>query len=331
MAWWIEHGKGAEAGWLEVIGKCFAQCRANLKMSVRELSGITGISPSHLLRIESGEFDFTITKFLRLTEALGLPSAWVIEPPLFTTRAVHHIRAGLEAERDFQSFTGNDEIKGGLVTDLILTIYRVVLGLLLSQNPHGLLDAINFPFRESNVRLRRFADSLDREMSHTERLHLVEALAARPFRKMKSLNLLDDAMLESFLVWSRENSIDYRRLRLVCGVPDEWPAAPAGVGGATPGARQASINAAENEKEHLTDAYGMRNVPDVKAQWPALLKDVIARTKPRGMKAALAADLGVAAPRINEWIKETGRPTAEVALKLRELFYVESWPANRKK
>jgi transcriptional regulator with XRE-family HTH domain len=83
------------------------------------------------------------------------------------------------------------------------------------------------------------------------------------------------------------------------------------------------------QRKKLRDDYGSRNIPDVRPQWPALLKDVIARTKPKGMKARLASDLGVPAPRISEWVKGKGLPTAEVALKLRKLFD-GGWPDKKR-
>ena len=70
-------------------------------MSVRDLSRITGISPSHILRIESGEFDFTTTKFLRLAEALGLPTSSILEPALFASRTVTKLVGTACREREF--------------------------------------------------------------------------------------------------------------------------------------------------------------------------------------------------------------------------------------
>jgi transcriptional regulator with XRE-family HTH domain len=83
------------------------------------------------------------------------------------------------------------------------------------------------------------------------------------------------------------------------------------------------------QRKQLQDDYRYRNIPDVRPQWPALLKDVIARTKLKGLKARLASDLGVPAPRISEWVKGKGRPTAEVALTLRKLFD-RGWPEKKR-
>ena len=59
----------------------------------------TFYSKTHILRIETGRHDFTITKFLRLCEALGLPVAVVLETALFDTRDLDVIMEAVRRER----------------------------------------------------------------------------------------------------------------------------------------------------------------------------------------------------------------------------------------
>jgi transcriptional regulator with XRE-family HTH domain len=72
-----------------------------------------------------------------------------------------------------------------------------------------------------------------------------------------------------------------------------------------------------SQKKDVDEHSELRNIRDMKSELPGLLKKVAVLAKPRGMKAKLAAELGVPAPRISEWLAGKHEPSGDIALKLR--------------
>ena len=64
---------------LKLLGIVIARARESLRYSYRELAKLSGVSASQILRMESGEFDYSLTKFLRVAESLGIESGRAVE------------------------------------------------------------------------------------------------------------------------------------------------------------------------------------------------------------------------------------------------------------
>jgi transcriptional regulator with XRE-family HTH domain len=77
----------------------------------------------------------------------------------------------------------------------------------------------------------------------------------------------------------------------------------------------------DTENNPLTAKSENRKVPTVKPGLHALLDQVRRLTKGKGMKATLAAHLGVPQSRLSEWLAGKYEPSGEIALKL--LYWVE--------
>lgn len=67
------------------------------------------------------------------------------------------------------------------------------------------------------------------------------------------------------------------------------------------------------------------NTNDVQSELCQLLEQVRSLTKPKGMKAKLARDLGVPKPRVSEWLAGKYQPSGEIALR------IQKWVAHHEK
>jgi transcriptional regulator with XRE-family HTH domain len=82
------------------------------------------------------------------------------------------------------------------------------------------------------------------------------------------------------------------------------------------------------EKKPLTVGSEIRNTPGMQSELQGLLAKVKRLTQAKGLKARLAATLGVPAPRISEWLAGKYEPSGETTLRL--LHWVEQQEAQQK-
>ena len=63
---------------LRVFGRRLSQLREEQGISIEQLAARTGLDPSDIARIESGEQDLPITAIFRLAEGLGILPAQLL-------------------------------------------------------------------------------------------------------------------------------------------------------------------------------------------------------------------------------------------------------------
>lgn len=280
-------------------------------MSVRELSKITGISPSHILRIESGEYDFTVTKFLVLAEVLCLPIASVLEPILFATRRPAEIGRSAQEDKEFKTLEGHEEDSA---LELLRIMVRVVVSMHVSSNPKALVDAIEIPFKEAKDRLTKYAAKFDTDADNVERIFFIHALAGRPYSKLHDLGLIDAEMVKSYLAWAKANTFcsDDLKYKSTSNSPRaQWLSGKSG------------FNASKDNPSQKQAGLDMRNRLDddalVKAKvesLPELLDEVRKKVSKRGQKSALAVKLGVSRQAVDQWLSGDSKPSAELTFEL---------------
>ncbi len=319
---------------LRELGALFAAARRTSGLSLKAISGITEISPSHILRMESGEQDFTVTKFSRLCDALGIPVGLALECSRLHTReffrknapfhaespqlaiklfgGVYNKASAIDAEKLSQNTTYSEAIEW-----LLVTASRTVAALLMSANPELLARQVHGPPAAVRERLLSFAGRIDPLASVTERLGILKSLAARPYSKLKALGILDDKIVFDYIVSkayksSYEPSFNIQRFLLAepetAGVLDSD----------LEGAAKPSL------KLDLTETLTQSNIADVKPLWPALKRRLQSATSETGKKTELAKFLKLDLTRVSQWLtdsKSSREPGAEYALQM--LHWVE--------
>jgi transcriptional regulator with XRE-family HTH domain len=314
--------RGADAQLLKELGALFAAARKSSALSLKAISDITRISPSHVLRMESGDQDFTVTKFSRLCDALGIPVGLVLEVSLLHTReffqggaefaesstlarklfgGVHNESGAIDSGKLTQITSYSEAIEW-----LLVTTSRTVAALLLSADPKLLAREVHGPPGAVREKLIAFAERIDPLANVTERLGIIKSLKARPYSKLKSLGILDDKIVFDYIVsdaylTSYEPSLNVGKYLLA--EPEK------------------SEPEKTRQSERLTIEANTLTTENVQPVLPKLIQRLKRATEERGKKVELAEWLGVHRQMVTDWLSGKQEPGGEITLQL--LHWVE--------
>lgn len=206
---------------LQGMGRLLKACRELLRFSLRDLSKLSGMSPAQIMRMESGEFDYSILRFTRLASALGLSPGMVIDCAVRWEDDAAMINADVKELQTLvqKAFPRERSTEPECTACLLLNdLCRVVFRLVLASNPVLLASRCGLPALAGlREQLRQFAATIDPEMTPVERLAFIHSIADRPYHKLKSSGLVTDDMIVEFvkqydrtggLAWPADQSLD---------------------------------------------------------------------------------------------------------------------------
>lgn len=190
---------------LKLIGKIIRKARENLRYSYRELAELSGVSASQLLRIESGEFEFSVTKFMQVAEALGLSVGMILDTAMFRSGARMKSYSS-KALRTFVAKKGlsaeESENQLLMVSGFVDGLAEVAATLILSSNPEAMCFYFDHPFPALVEALQSFAHTrVAFGPSHHERVAALKALSEDPVGKLTQWGVLNEALMDKFLLW----------------------------------------------------------------------------------------------------------------------------------
>jgi transcriptional regulator with XRE-family HTH domain len=197
---------------LKVLGAVLCTARQNLRYSYRELATLSGVSASQLLRMESGEFDYSLAKFIRVCEPLGLSAGIAIEAALLRgglAMKFHRVEENLiEAFLRRQGISKAEVIeeKVLIIRELVMDIASAVAVMILASNAQAMRFYIEFPFPLLNDPLQSFVDTSGVDhLRHYERVALLQALAEGPYKKLMALDIINEESLAAYLKWKEKH------------------------------------------------------------------------------------------------------------------------------
>jgi transcriptional regulator with XRE-family HTH domain len=197
---------------LRVLGHILRRARENLRFSYRELAARCGVSASHLLRMESGEFDFSVTKLMRVIEPLGLSPGVMLDTAMFQRTArvdisdeaiIQPVERALRAVKIAVAGTFQEQCEeaGYLVRVLV----EVAASLIESSHPAQFARYILHPCEAVREQIERFgASRAEMVVSNKERAAALASLFGNPFDTLKRWGLLDTELLAAYLEWVRD-------------------------------------------------------------------------------------------------------------------------------
>lgn len=199
---------------LVFIGKCFRQARKNLRLPVVGVAKLSGVSRSHILKIENGEFDFSVSKLVAISNTLCIPISALLEQALTTDLdgkdlANFKISESAEQELDLDnlfdrlyadpSCIKNKERIVDLVVALVEESGRLAMALLLSSNPSLYLLNCRIPFDLLQKRFTDWVGRLDLLASHVQRRAKMEGIVSAPYSTLKEWAIFDYPFFVQFL------------------------------------------------------------------------------------------------------------------------------------
>jgi transcriptional regulator with XRE-family HTH domain len=274
---------------LEAVGYLFRTVRERDRFSVRDLSEITRISASQILRIESGKSEYSIVHFFSICSALGLVPGEVLEYATdFQTDGVEFNE--LEMIQICPYPADISEIEG-----IVFGCWFIAVHLIWSPDPLGRAVLCHTPSQKHRDKICEYAIMVS-ALAPSERRELLHSLCQRAVTKLKSLGLLPEG----------EEWKDY------IGKPRHW-----GSDGLYPEGIWAIF------KESGEDKIRDKNIDMVNQDftlvgvtWESLKARLLSQTAHFGAKAGLARQVGVSRQVMNAWLNGKAQPSASQTLKL---------------
>ena len=195
------------------VGRKLKSAREELRLSYREVAALSGVSPSHILRIESGEFDYSVDKFCQLASALGLSPAVLLESnwhcsdgmKISPAEIVALVAATIGIPADPQ--LPDDDAKLIILRKSLALMARLVVLLVFSADRESYLRSVKFSVPEVRDAFTAVLPVLAASTHTAERFAFLEAMEENPSAKLRSLGLISATVMKALwdFEWSREN------------------------------------------------------------------------------------------------------------------------------
>jgi transcriptional regulator with XRE-family HTH domain len=185
--------------WFEIdqseIARLLKGARIAAGLSLRQIAEMSDVSPSNLLRIESGEFNYSNQNFVLVAQALGLRAGDLIEAAMiFTFDRKRPPLKNLETVLRYPNIRHPEEFE-----DLSGQIWNLAVRVLWASNPIARVKERVYPTGELAEGFRKYAVFAE-QLSAEERRVTMAAFEERPIGKLQSLHLLPpDEQLPAFV------------------------------------------------------------------------------------------------------------------------------------
>jgi transcriptional regulator with XRE-family HTH domain len=165
---------------LKAVGTILRRGRENLRFSYRELSEKCGISPTQLMRMESGEFEYSLVKFMKLCLTLGIPAGGALEAATvgefaFDRSKIESHIAEIIGRKDAKDF----KFRLLNCTSCVWNYFQTVWRILTDGSPIGVIRETTFPDEQTRIAFERFAAMVG-AFTNVERITMLEALLNDP-------------------------------------------------------------------------------------------------------------------------------------------------------
>jgi transcriptional regulator with XRE-family HTH domain len=305
---------------LERIGEAIAQGRTNLRLSYRELAERSGVSAPHIMRIEKGTADFSLSAFWRLCLSLGLPATDVLQ-------------WGIRTEWDFAI---PPEINDSSPEWVDLTVWAIGNSPIPITTLHE--RAVQYVASESETLARCLifsADAAESILSTQRSYHGLQSVKSAEEAFLKSLfwmhnldrSLFFEALTRDPLAKLRAHGFfTFEILKEVTSdlVP---PSASDATSPTLAASRRFYFRNLNKGQESVDKDDGSFQSPSVSKSHPVNFPDLIRRlanlTSTRGRKVALAREYGVSRQAVDNWLSGKSKPKSETLLRLLEWVQAE--------
>lgn len=167
---------------LKLVGGILRETRILLGMSIRQLSTESGVSPSQILRLESGEYDVRLATLMKVVRPLGLPAGLLMEQGTTVNVGAYAKILGQNGIGSLFRALPEEKRTKGSMTALIVFCARCceAAGYLLnSSNAQKLVPTIRLPITLMEKPFAAFAVEVD-SLVPDQRLAVVRELAEEP-------------------------------------------------------------------------------------------------------------------------------------------------------
>ena len=184
-----------------ILGETLKRCRKSLDYSLRELATLSGVSASHILRIESGEYDFQVETLMKIALHLGVPCGVLLEEGLTVNWLYYH--TFIQTDSAFAALLPQ---KTKPVSALAMRAVRfvavecaVTAKLLWSSNPSMLARRYDYPFDALRDSFCKAAVAIEQSHIVAERAEMLQNLQTEPVKQLGHLGVLNRDLMAEYL------------------------------------------------------------------------------------------------------------------------------------
>lgn len=185
-----------------VLGETLKRCRKSLDYSLRELAKLSGVSASHILRIESGEYDFQVETLMKIALHLGVPCGVLLEEGLAVNWLYYH--AFIQTDSDFMALVSSKDKPKSTVclraVRFVAVECAVTAKLLWSSNPTMLAGRYDYPFESLRDAFYKAATTIERSHVSAERAEMLQNLQKEPVKQLSQLGVLNRELMADYLI-----------------------------------------------------------------------------------------------------------------------------------
>ncbi len=186
---------------LKLVGAILRETRTLLGLSLRQLSSESGVSPSQILRLESGEYDVRLATLMKVVGPLGLPAGLLMEQGTTVNVGVYAKVLGRNGIGPLWRDLPEEKRTKGSMTALIVFCARCceAAGYLLnSSNAGKLVATIRFPFSSMEEAFVDFAAEVD-SLVPDQRLAVARELAEQPLTLLQRKHLVTPDIASGYI------------------------------------------------------------------------------------------------------------------------------------
>ena len=178
------------------LGDTLRSARKRRALSLRELASLSGVSASHILRIESGEYDFQAETLVKLAMALRVPLGLVLDESLVVP-AETFVRAIRKAEDTGKLLPPKSH---GLYPIAVKTCAHgcvILAKLCMASNPSMILARIKWPHADLFTWFQAAAANIALH-GFTDRAGIIDAINKTPLLALAELIPINSKWLSTY-------------------------------------------------------------------------------------------------------------------------------------
>ena len=200
-----------------LIGETLRRARTSVGLSIRGLATKSGVSASHILRLESGEYDIRVSTLMKVAVCLGVPVGLALEQAIIISPGFYAKRLGEQGFPALKTLLNGDARARSRLIVFFAHCAVAVAHLLRSSNPQKIATTFSFPFPFSELEneIKRLAIVVD-SLGLVDRLALMRELAEEPLELLTRENIFSEKVIKRFLKIARSREHPFS------GIPNVW-------------------------------------------------------------------------------------------------------------
>jgi transcriptional regulator with XRE-family HTH domain len=186
----------------KLVGEILRRSRLAVGLSIRALAAESGVAPSQILRVESGEYEIRLSTFIKVASCIGVPAGLVLEQGMIANIGVYANTIGRLGIDELFAQIPTKRRKQAKESRLIVFCAHASSAaayLLQSSNPLKLSQLVAFPGPIMAAAYNRFAKEELETTAIEDRVAMKRELETEPLDFLLRQKLMTCAIALEYL------------------------------------------------------------------------------------------------------------------------------------